>query len=303
MRILGFYNRNRFTIWVVIAAIIVFLAILRLLNSLVIKQEEESRNSVFKDERLYENKIDIKEQISENAIEKNEELIIDKFIKYCNAKDTTNAYKLLTDECKKNLFPTINDFEKNYVFVNFNTEKLYSKETYYINTYKVYFYENMLSTGVISSSSIQDYYTIVEENGEIKLNIGGYIGEEKINKSYKKTKLNIEILKKDVYQDYEIYQLNVANITDKTIILDTKNSTKTIYILGDDDMAYYSASHEKIDQNLTIKPNSLNILTIKFMKEYNTGDSNSIVFKDVIYDYIENTNKNEYERDTMILGL
>ena len=303
MNILKFYNNNRFTIWVAIIAIVVFLLILRLLNAAVVEQNKKENVTTITNEKLYENKTDIKEQISEEKIKENSNLVIDQFIKYCNAKDLVNAYNLITDECKEIFFKTIDEFEQKYINANFNTEKLYSKEIEYGKTYKVSLYENMLTTGLVNDNAKIGYYTIVQNDGKTQLNICGFIGKKEINKTYKNDKIKIDILSKDIYQEYEIYNINFVNLTNDTIILDTKNSTKTMYLVGDDKLNYYSASHEILSQSLTIKPNALNSTRIKYIKQYNKIKDEKIVFEDVIFGYKENTDKNSYKKDSIVIGI
>ena len=302
-RFFRFYYQHKLTCWITLIAIILFLLIIRLLNSMVIEQKDKNSNVEIVDEKAYQNKIDIKDQISQEEIKQNETLVIDQFIKYCNAKDIQNAYSLLSDDCKQNIFPTIDDFEKKYVNTNFNVEKIYSKERYLGNTIKVYLYENMLSTGKINENALQDYYTIIEENDSYKLNICSYIGKNELNKIYENDSMKIDIQKKEVYMEYEIYKLNIANYTDKTILLDTKQSTKTMYAIGSNKLNYYSASHEIPDNKLLIRPKSSNVIYIKYIKEYGNNTLRKIVFSDVILDYTENTNKNNYEKNNITLDI
>ena len=161
----------------------------------------------------------------------------------------------------------------------------------------------MLSTGKINENALQDYYTIIEENDSYKLNICSYIGKNELNKIYENDSMKIDIQKKEVYMEYEIYKLNIANYTDKTILLDTKQSTKTMYAIGSNKLNYYSASHEIPDNNLLIRPKSSNVIYIKYIKEYGNNTLRKIVFSDVILDYTENTNKNNYEKNNITLDI
>ena len=303
MKIIRIYNQNRVVIWITIIAIVLLFIVIQLLNSLVIKQEEEQKKVVIKDEKLYENKIDIKTQVTDKQIEETNNLIIDKFIKLCNAKDIQNAYEILTDECKQNVFPTINDFEQNYINKVFNTEKLYSKQREYSNTYEVCFYDNLLTTGIINQNIEKDYYTIIENNGKQKLNICSYIGQQHINKVYENNMIRIEVIKKDVFKEYEIYSLYVVNKIDGIILLDTKKSTKTIYAQDTDEEIYYSASHEILANDLLINSNSISSLKIKYIKNYTNKSIDKLIFGDIVFNYINNTNKNEYEKTTIMVNI
>lgn len=299
MSIFRLYNQNRILFWTIIIAIVVFVFIIHTINSIVANNNNNKIQNTIIDEKLYENKISIEEQISDEQVEQKEELIIDQFIRYCNAKNTQSAYDLLTEECKEEVFPTIESFENNYLKLNFNKQKLYSTELYKGNTYKVTLYENMLSTGNINNEIIQDYYTIIKQDKKIKLNISNYVERKKTNRVTENTSLKIEVEKRDVYMEYEIYQLKVTNLTENTIMLDSKRNTKTMYLLDENDTEYYAAGHEILDNNLIVKPKATNTIKIKYTKEYKSNTSRKIVFEDVILNYIENTNINEYQRNTM----
>ena len=304
MNVFRFYNQNRYVFWIIVIAIILFIIAIHLINAIIEKEISESKNIVIIDEKKYENKIDIKEQVTNEQVQEDEELIIDQFIKYCNKNDIQNAYNILTEECKNNLFPTIEDFNLNYVQKNFSSEKLFSKSQYMGNTYKVVFYENLLTTGIDSKEKIEDYYTIVrKEDNSYKLNICNYIKQKKLNGLYKDDKIKIEVTKKDVYKEYEIYRLEVTNQTNKNILLDTKKSTKSIYLVDEKNMIYNSSSYEILDSNLLIRPNLLNIINIKIVRDYSETATKRLIFEDVIYDYIENTDKTKYNKTTINVGV
>ena len=61
--------------------------------------------------------MDINEAVTEEQVKENKELIIDQFIKYCNSKDINNAYNLLSDDCKNEVFKNIETFNNNYIKV------------------------------------------------------------------------------------------------------------------------------------------------------------------------------------------
>ena len=115
MSIFRLYNQNRILFWTIIIAIVVFVFIIHTINSIVANNNNNKIQNTIIDEKLYENKISIEEQISDEQVEQKEELIIDQFIRYCNAKNTQSAYDLLTEECKEEVFPTIESFENNYL--------------------------------------------------------------------------------------------------------------------------------------------------------------------------------------------
>ena len=232
MNIIRLYNQNRRTIWIAIIAIIFIIIAIHVLNDLVKKKNVEDNNTIINTitEKDYKNNLDISITLSDEDVKEEKELVIDQFIRYCNAGKINEAYNLLTDKCKEYVYPNIETFKKNYIDIVFNSKKLYSKERYTGSTYKVKLYEDMLSTGSISNSTIEDFYTIEKEN--TKINISGYIKEEQINKSASSNNIEINVLSKKIFKEYEEYTLEVKNNTDKDILLDSMENTRTIYLEG-----------------------------------------------------------------------
>lgn len=296
MNIFRLYNQNKVTFWIIVIVIVLFLMIIQLLNNLVVQENKKEKDNTITNEKLYENKMTIEEPITQKQVQEDSRLIIDQFIKYCNSNNIDQAYNLLTTQCKQNVFPTIEVFENNYVRINFKTQRFYEKELYKGSTYKITFYENMISTGNINEEFNQDYYTIEKENGETKLNISNYIRRQEINKRTKNNFFEVEVIQKDTYMEYEIYELKITNLSQNTIKLDTKQKTKTMYLLDENDAIYYATSHEVLDNNLLIKPLSTNTIFIKYTKEYKNKSSKKLVFEDIILNYDAQKNESEQEK-------
>ena len=254
-KLLRFYNQNRKKIFIVIFSIIILIMLLNAFKEMLKKsseREEQAYNNYINEQKQkeYKENPDIKKTISDIQVEEKKELIVDQFIRYCNAGQIENAYNLLTDDCKSELYPTIEVFINNYFKIVFNTTKLYSKEIYSGNTYKVKLYEDMLSTGNVSSGAIEDYYTIEKNDNVAKLNISNYIGSKKINKSASNDKLNVSVVSKKIFKEYEIYTIEIQNLTNKSIILDSMEDTKSTYLTGNGDVKYYCLVHEKVKNDL-----------------------------------------------------
>lgn len=299
MNIIRYYNQNRIFIWTVIIAIIILIIAIQALNDLVINSNnrEVVQNIVIEDD--YRNNPSIDVLISDDKVKEEKELVIDQFIRYCNARKIENAYNLLTDDCKEELFPTVEIFEKNYYNKIFNTTKLYSKEKFYSKTYKIKYYDDVLSTGNINTTNIEDYYTIVNENDTVKLNISNYIGKVNLEREYQNNSFELQVIQKQIYKEYEEYEIEFRNLSDKIILLDSKESTKMIYLLGKSNVKYYALSHEILLDDLIIKPKTTKKLTIKFNKEYNSNNIiNNLTFSNIIMDYEsykEENLKNNYK--------
>lgn len=95
-----------------------------------------------------------------------------------------------------------------------------------------------------------------------------------------------------------MYNITIENATDNNILLNSSESTKTIYLKGN--KATYTAYIHEIEKN-AININKYNKVTteIKFNKVYSeTSRISSIVFSDIILNadkYNEAKNKLEYK--------
>lgn len=284
---------NRYKILAVIIAIILILSLIQFLNywsQLQIqnenanKQENTTNNSLVSQEAIIQGGSILDTQGEVNTKQ------IDTFIQYCNEAKVQEAYQLLSDECKEQMYPSIEQFKKNFWSVNFKVKKDYKIEnwinTYDYYTYKIKMYEDIMTTGKVKDTYIEDYFTIDRKTQ--KLNINNYIGRELINTQQEIGEIKIDILYRDIYLDYESYEMRITNKTDKTILLDTKDKTKTMYIEGDNDVTYSAYSHELNESNLKILSQYSKKLTIKYNKVYKANNkTRAIYFSDFIVDYEE----------------
>lgn len=154
-------------------------------------------------------------------------------------------------------------------------------------------YNNGLSTGKQEESFAEDYYTIIKQDNENKLNISSFVKSEKIEKTTREDNLKVEVVKKLVYMEYEIYEFNITNLTQNPLLLDTKQKTRTMYLLDKNNVKYYAAGHEVADTLLKILPNATNKIRIKYIKELKTNTADKVVFEDIVSNYLENSNNNQ----------
>ena len=194
--LLRYYYRNKLEIWKTIGVIAFILIIIQLMNRMVKLQHQQNNagavnavnntinNNDYSDNEQVKNSIitnsKVQDQNSSNNLE-----IIEKFIDYCNKKNIEEAYKLIGKDCKERIFPTINDFYNNYYKDIFTETKSYKLENWYSYngkvTYKVKIKKDIMSTGQVNSGYIEDYFTVLKENDELKINIKGFIYKENIN--------------------------------------------------------------------------------------------------------------------------
>ena len=301
--IIRFYNLNKGKIWRIIIIVISIILLIQVLNSIAKKSREESSN-VVNDETSNKSQTSSKSpnimqtQVSTGGSDvsksdaRNNQMLIANFVSYCNNKSITDAYNMLSEECKKELFSTEDEFNNKYLKKIFTNKKDYNieawKNTSVGVTYRVTYVDDILSTGKVGTNT-EDYITV---DGNGKLNIFRFIGTEKLNKSASNDIATIQILDKVVYDDYEKYSIRVTNNTKNTIMINRKEDNDGIYTVYSGSSEKYSAFISEIyEQNLTIEANQTKYLSIRINKLY-TGDSavKKMVFSDII------KNKKEFEK-------
>lgn len=292
--IIRFWNQNRKGIIAGIAAIVLLIVIIQALNQMAKKQKEKQ----------YENKIELTEEEKELPTEsiigddkigidttKSNVKIIEEFIKKCNNNDIEGAYLMLTEECKDALFRTQEDFKNGYYNIIFKNKKLANIE--YLTssnkkyTYQVKFYEDILSTGKSeSTNSYQDYITIDENSTNGKLNINSLIYKKDINKSTELAGIKITVLSQEVYKENEKYEIKIENNTDKRILIDTREKSKSVYLIGSNNVTYNSYISEIASSLYEIPANFYSNYKIRFNKTYTSGvKTTGIEFSDIVLDY------------------
>lgn len=279
---------NRYKILGIIVAIILVLCIIQALNNMAKEKLQTQTVGNTTSQSTYKPQETV---ISgDNVVDEQQEIntdVMDQFIKYCNAKEVEKAYSLLTDECKEAIYDSnIDNFRKNYIEKIYTSNKTYSMQSWIKDTssvtYKVRIIDDILSTGKVGDV-IEDYYTIVRQDGSYKLNINSYIGRTAINKQATQNNITINVISKDTYMNYETYNIKVENDTNNTILLDSKQSDKSVYVTGTNDVTYRAFMYEIDDSYLTIKPKIYTNITVKFNKMYNTSiKAKSITFSDII---------------------
>lgn len=238
-------------------------------------------------------------EISDKQYSTQTEVIKD-FIEACNKKDIEKAYSLLSEDCKEEVYSSIDKFEAGYYKSIFNNiEKTYSMNNWYDSTYSVKFKNDMLATGKNNNDeALTDYITVVEENDENKLNINNYIGKTIVNKKAFRKNITITVEDKKTYKEYEYYDVVIENQSESNIMIDPLLSTETIYIEDKNGVKYTSYSHELIENTMIVQSNHTRNLKIKFSNQYSTNRKiESMVFENLIlnYDeYLKSENKEDY---------
>lgn len=109
--------------------------------------------------------------ISTEENKENEELI-KKFISNCKENKIEEAYNLLSENCKKDLYSTVNTFSNQYYKKFFASNRDIEIQYDSNNIYKIIFYEDILESGKIEGrENVIDYYKIEQEVIEKKIYI------------------------------------------------------------------------------------------------------------------------------------
>lgn len=298
-----FYYQNKEKIWKVVLIIAFLIGIIYFLNDIATENANEnqylSNNSInYSDEQ---NKIYISNQsaISGEKVTESEvkeiNNTVSKFLQYCKNGNIEEAYNMLSNSCKEEHYNTVDKFKEKYLKSKFDKNSIYEIKKWINNTYKVSISKDLLATGNIKDNDKFIEYITIEKEGIIdKLNINGYVGREEINQETIQNKIKIITINKKMYMDYEIYELKIENLSNKTIKIDTLEKIGTMYLKDTSGKKYNAYGNEILDDNLELKTKETVNISIKFAKTYtNTEQIEKMVFKNIILDYIKYVNMEE----------
>ena len=279
--VVRWYNQNRRMIWIVSLTIVGVIALIQTLDNYYKNNPSSSTSNYNKN-----NYSVISEQrINENTAQESVNLI-DDFFEYCNDNQIEYAYSLLSEDCKEELYPTIDDFKTKYYNRIFTEKKSYDSMFWITNsnrnTYRIQIMKDLLSAGQKDLMPMEDYYTIVYENGEYKLNINNYIGKQNITASKSENEITINVLSKRMYMDYETYEIQVKNNTGDTLIINTKDKSDSLYIQDENELKHMAFLSEITKSQLEILNGFTKTIQIRFNRGYNpTINIEKIVFGNI----------------------
>ena len=212
------------------------------------------------------------------------ENLIDTYMNYCNNKEYEKAYNLITDDCKKNVYPTLEQFQGYIDEVFEGKKKIYNIQSYSIVDNK-YIYNIRILDDILANGTTDGYYyyeekfALIEQNGEIKLSIGDFIESKTPNTVVEDENMSIVLTNVSVDYEKETYSVKVTNKTDKYIVFADNTQTDEILLdLGDQtrrpnnmQLAYFFVS-----------PNATREYNISFDKFYDNGKtSQKLIFNSI----------------------
>ena len=277
------YNQNKRGLWTIIIVIVfsyvIIQAVYGLLRNIKEKKREELINQINENTQissnsnLENNTQDTNSEITTDTTRKNSKKLIEQFVKYCNNNQIEDAYGMISKDCKTVLFPNINIFKNNYIKKIFN------------GIYKVTYMNNILQSGGKSDKQRIDYIYITDEDENKVLSLNKFLYIKKIGTESKNKRLNIEVIEKQIFIDYEIYTIKITNNTENEILIANQNDVNNINLTDENDVKYSSYIDELATEILVVQQNGTKTINIKFNKTFNTDRKIKYMNFNVIMDY------------------
>ena len=298
-KLIRFYNQNRLQFWIIVLMIAGIIILLQVLNGFVKEENKRKASQNAQNSTVAESRTEkVKNQKASTPVlegsklsneQKNNNInIIESFFNYCKNGEIENAYNLLGTNCKNIYYKTVQEFNENYVQKNIFSNMSYDYELWKssrFNIYRIKIYEDMLSTGKVVNSFKEDFFTIVSENNQTKLNINSFINRVNVNKKLTIDNVTINVNYLDLYQDSYVYNITVSNKSINNVILDTRKNTKTTYLENSYGIHTEALLYENFEKELTYKPQEEKTLNIKFSLSYREDlNIKALVFSDVVLD-------------------
>lgn len=315
MNLVRLYNQNRKGIWRIIIIIAFLILVLQLVNYWVKKGEEKQRNNLVNTNIVTDGRNTIQittdkstvtgKSISQNKLE-SEINTITTFLESCNNGQIETAYDMLTDECKDEMYNSLEDFKDFYYTSVFQGSRIsFEIENWIDKTYKIKIVPDMLATGKSNDGkNKQDYITVEEVNGENKLNINSYVKRRKIDSVKESDNIKLTVNYVDVYMDYEKYNITINNKCGKSILLDDLESIDSMYIEDKNKVKYNAYTHEIGSENLEIARMQTKEIELKYYSKYiSSKEMKKIVFSKVILDNEEYRNQRKSDIEEIKIDL
>lgn len=256
--------------------------------------------------------VNIDKGIEETPKEYEEKIenLVDKYFNYCNNGEYENAYNLITEECREKLYPTLEQFTSYVNFVFKGKKKIYNIQNYSIYEnkyiYTIRILDDILANGTTDGYSYyEEKLVLIEENGEFKLSIGEYIGDEKLNIQVEDDNMIVEITNKSVDYETETYTIKITNKTDKYIVI-ADNTQDNEIVLDVSGQARHPINTTFVW--FFARPNSTAKLDVQFNKFYDNGlKSNKLTLNAIRildnYNYAKGTTQEDLDSAIKLYAL
>ena len=231
LKLQDFFKKHKNVIYILFICIVIIIAI----NTYLGKLKENELPPVTYDPH---NPIISGDEIISSKTKTTIENTIDEYIKKCNSKEYSDAYNLISDECKEVKFNNDIELFKKYVDNIFDGNKIYSIQDYSnkdnIYIYQVSIFEDIMATGKNTDKSDEIYKEMIvlskQDDNTMKLSINGFISRENIEYVAEDEYMKINLVEKITYYDSVIYKMSIKNKTNYTILLSRNNEKDCIGI-------------------------------------------------------------------------
>ncbi len=299
MNLRRLYNQNRKGIWWILIIIAFFIVILQVINYIIGNSNKEKLNNnvqnninsnITGNERiqLSTNKSVLTGEGVSTTKLSTEVGTIKQFLENCKNNKLEDAYNMLTDECKEEMYASVEDFKEFYYENVFESERVsFEVENWTKSIYKVDIIPDMLSTGKSNQGIVkQDYITVKKVDEEYKLNINNYIGRREISKTKEQDDIVITVNYVDTYMEYETYNITVKNNGKANMALDNLYNERSMYIEDKNEVKYPAYTHEIPKELLIFDRGVEKTIDIKYYSRYtSTKEIKNLVFSGVMLDY------------------
>lgn len=302
LKIVRLYNQNRRIVWLVVIIAIFCIAIISLVNKAYQEQSQANMEKLTQEltkKSQEENSSDIVdyEKAAEpltsgenvhSSVRNEIQGVLEQFIKCVTNNQIQEAYSLLTKECKEIQYPSVESFEQSYCSdisnKTYDFQLWTSARSTYV--YQVRFLDDMLSSGRDTSNNyLQDYITAIKQDGNYRLNINKLIKVTSLDKTTELHDIKFTLRKVETYLEYEYYEIEITNDSQKEIILDSREQDNSVYVQNNDGLKIRALLYENKEEDLKIDTGETKTIKIKFNNTYNGEKTIQCVgFSNVIYD-------------------
>lgn len=302
LKIVRLYNQNRRIVWLALIIAIFCIAIISLVNKAYQEQSQANMEKLAQElakksqEENPSNIVDYEKAAvpltsGENvhsSVRDEIQGVLEQFIKCVTNNQIQEAYSLLTKECKEIEYPSVENFAQSYCSDVSN--KIYdfqlwtSDNSAYV--YQVKFLDDMLSSGRDTSKNyLQDYITAIKQDGIYRLNVNKLIKVTQLDKTTESHDIKFTLKKAETYFDYEYYEIEIINNSQKEVILDSREQDNSTYIKNSDGLKIRALLYENKEEDLKVDAGETKTIKIKFNNTYNGEKTIRCVgFSNVIYD-------------------
>lgn len=285
IKIIRLYYQNRKKVWFGLIIAIFIIAMIHLINQAYQEQAKENMQQMAK-QIENQTKEETSDQVDyekaatsltggakvHNSIKDEMQETLEQFIKCVCQNQIQEAYSYLTTECRQQLYPSVEIFAQSYC--SDITNKIYDFQLWTegnnLYVYQVKFLDDLLSSGRDTTKNyLQDYITVIKQDDFYRLNINKLIQIRQYDKTVESNNVIFQLNKVETYLDYEIYEIQITNHTEKEIILDPRKEEGTVYVENSDGLRIRALLYENKAEDLQVAPEETKTIKIKFNNTFN----------------------------------